>query len=303
MGKYVLGKEIAKLTPEERKELMAGWRARRKNGGKGNNGRLGYRSPDRMLLSTNDFPDPTKKYRPGEPKKSVNEHIKGVFVCRRRSYPEKRAAKSQNIYLLGFITDSNKYCFETFYEDLSNHIDPRKGFVSYLRKYRMLFEKKNIDKDTYFLICTDDINFNDLMPQTLQFMQSFLGCQYRKITKADLVKKLTMEYKPFDESNSIFVGGKRKKEKNSLIINNCIKYKSNVIDDLLDAIFEFLAKSNVCPWMTQEKRDIIWSLSKYKRGSFVLVSLGLFFTVLAKYKNAQYRLKKLEKEKETSEKQ
>ena len=88
MPNLVMGKDISKLTQEEKNALMAEMRSRRKNG----NGRVGYKNPYGLIIKTNNFEPPGGgRAKPGVLAKTVNEHVKCVFVCPREIYQSETA--------------------------------------------------------------------------------------------------------------------------------------------------------------------------------------------------------------------
>lgn len=280
MGKIVMGKDMSTLTQEEKDALMAEMRARR-NG----NGRKGYRSPDRKIISTNNFPDSSKDKKVGKFAKFANEHVKCVFVCLRELYSEKTAYRQTKIYLIGFLSDSNKYSFEEFRESPPKAAQNADGIKYRIDKYRQLFEKKNIDKDTTFVLCTDGLKDSDFMPVMINFMRGFSGCDFIRIKKAKILKKLIKEYHVFDDKKYLIF--KDIKRKNSIIYNNCEKYKPALLNRLLYLVYEYMVDNKFCPWITTETKNLINELSMKKRHSHVLLELGLFYSVIVKFKRIQ----------------
>ena len=265
MGNIVMGKDISTLTQEEKNALMAEIRSRRKNG----NGRTGYKNPNGLIIQTNNFPIPGKKKKPGEMAKFANEHIKCVFVCQRELYPIKTAYKQTKIYFIGFLSNSNKFSFEEFRESPSKLVtDELKGIEYRLLKYCQLFQRKNIDKDTTFVLCKDGVKDTDFMPSMLKFIWAFTGCSYSRASKADIAAKLIREYRI----------------KKLDVAKKCKNYKPRAINTLLQEIYLNIVNLGVCPWITEDTKNAILLLSQYKKYSQMLVSLGLFYSIIVKFK-------------------
>lgn len=264
MGKIVFGKDISKATQEEKNELMKKMRSYR-NG----NGRTGYRMPDRQAIFTNNFPE--KEWKPGNLKRKCNEHIKCIFICTRELYTIKTAYGGTKIYYVGFLTDSNKFSFEEFRDAPSSKInDETKGIKHSLEKYIKLFSMKNIDKDTEITLCTDGMDEkNDLMPLLLNFMSKFTLSKLRRVSKKDILKRFMLEYKSFDSSDAIY--------------NNAYKYKDITIIKNMVKIYNYIAENKLCPWINEEIIGFVGKLSIKKKHSFVVVNLGLLYSLIIKF--------------------
>lgn len=268
MGNIVMGKDISTLTQEEKNALMAEMRSKRKNG----NGRSGYKNPNGLIIQTNNFPIPGRKRKPGEMAKFANEHIKCVFVCPRELYPSETAYKQTKIYFVGFLSDSNKFSFEEFRESPPKQVSSEfKGIEYRLLKYCQLFQRKNIDKDTTFVLCKDDIKSIDFMPSMLKFIWAFSGCDYLKVSKAEIAGKLIREYRV----------------KKLEVSKKCKTYKPRAINNLLQEIYFEIVNMGICPWITQDTKKTILALSQYKKHSQILVSLGLFYSVIVKFRRIE----------------
>ena len=278
MPKLIMGRDITTLSKEEMAELMAEMRSRRK----GTNGREGYRNPNGLVVRTNNFPDPTKKRKVGELAKLSNEHVKCVFICPREIYQDSTAYGQIKIYYIGFLSDSNKYSFEEFREAPPKCVKDEFGGIKYrLQKYSQLFEKKNIDKDTIFVICKDEtMKETDFMVALLRFIRAFTGCEFLKTSKVKLIKEYVREYGIFRTGKDKF----NRRPTQSAILKNCEIYKPRMINALIYDIYEYIAKQGICPWITKETHDIVLNLPKQKKHSHQLVSLGLFYSVIVKFR-------------------
>jgi len=280
MAKFVMGKDIASLSQDEKNDLMAKMRSFRKNG----NGRLGYKDPSGLIIKTNNFEPLTPiKVPPGQFAKKYNEHVKCVFVCQREIYSEKTAYKQSKIYYLGFLSDSNRFSFEEFRESPPKSVKNEFGGIEYrLKKYCQLFEKKNIDADTTFVLCSDGMKSTDFMAAMLKFMRSFSGCEYSQVSKAKIIKKYIAEYGIISKKATPKIFPKR-----SVVYKNCENYKPKMLNTLLYEIYLYMTKEMMCPWLTPETREAVLSLPKQKKHSHILVSLGLFYSVILKFKRME----------------
>lgn len=260
----VLGHDITSMTQEEKNKLMADWRARRKNG----NGRLGLKNKDAQFFHTDDFAT-GKKRKIGQRQKHANEHIKCIFVCARDLYPKKYARAQRPIYLFGFLSDSNRYSFEEFRDTKGPQVIDTTDEGSYrLEKFARLFRKKNIDKKTYIIIDIDGMSERQYVYNQIILMASFTEARVKLIKNADLIETIGREY-------SIY--------KSEKIYKNCDKYKSVVLTKIIGEIYDFVAQNKLCPWITEESNRFIESLSVYKRRSYKILHLGLFFALLRKF--------------------
>ena len=280
MGKKPFGKDFSSMTKEEIAKIMAEWRSRR-NG----NGRKGYRMPDAQRIHTDNFKDPNKEWHPGMPLKSVNEHVKCIFICVRDIYPKDQAYGQMKTYYIGFLSDSNRYSFEEFRDLPSSLVKDKEHSAKYrILKYKSMFAHKNIDKDTEITVCVDGMNMNsDLMPIMLKFMVSFTCSKISRIKYPKIIRKFIKEYRLFGKQGET-------------ISKNCEKYKDiSRIHKIFDMIYDFVAENKICPWITVEHRDEILTYTRYKRYSRMIVELGLLYTLIVKFNYLQNRKLKEEK--------
>ena len=277
MGSFLMGKDISKLTQEEKNALMAEMRSKRH----GTNGREGYRNPYGLIIKTNNFEPPGGgRAKPGVLAKTVNEHVKCVFVCPREIYQSETAYGQTKIYYIGFLSDSNRYSFEEFRESPPKNVNDELGGIKYrMMKYCQLFQKKNIDRDTTFILCNDDVKETDFMAAMLKFIWAFSGCTYSRVSKAEIIRKYIREYGIFSKKATPKVFAKR-----SAVYKNCKTYKPRMISLLLHEIYLYLAREGICPWVTPETKDMVLSLPKQKKHSHELVSIGLFYSVIVKFR-------------------
>jgi len=284
MSNKVMGVDSATWTEEEKKAVMAKMRSFRKNG----NGRLGYKDPFRLAIETNNFPDPTKQWKPGQLAKFANEHVKCVFVCKRTQYYKSSPYKNTKVYYVGFLSDSNKYSFEEFRESpVKLLLESGKGMFYRLEKYKRLFERKNIDKDTTFIMCDDGIERTDIMVGMLKFMCAFAGCHYYNVSNAKILKKMIAEFDLFGPSTDKTGRHELKSTSGKVIRKNCPKYNPVKLYRLLLYAFEELSEMNVCPWINSESKKLFWSMAKFKRRTYVTLYLGLFYCVILKFRNME----------------
>ena len=236
------------------------------------NGRLGYKDPNGLIIKTNNFEPLTPiKKKAGEFSKKYNEHVKCVFVCKRELYSEKTAYSQTGIYYIGFLSDSNRFSFEEFRESPPKSVKSEFDGIYYrMLKYCQLFEKKNIDRDTTFVLCVDGIKKTDFMAAMLKFMRSFSGCECLKVSKVKIIRKYISEYGIFSKKTTPKVFPKR-----SLVYKNCETYKPQMLNTLLHEIYLYMTKEPMCPWLTPEIRSTVLGLSRQKKHSHILVSLGI----------------------------
>lgn len=267
MSNRFFGKDEKLLSEEEKLALAAEMRSRRKNG----NGLKGRSRPDAQAFHTDNFELNSSK----NGKKSIglakysNEHVKCIFICARDLYPSKRAYGESQIYYVAFLSDSNRFSFEEFRDSPSKTVKNKDNIAGYrVQKFDRMFSQKNIDKDTDVFICMDGIRYKQYFFLQVKMMCHFVGTFLRKTTKATILKKMIHDYEIF---------------KNKAIYKNCSSYSREKLNSTLLLVYKFLVENNLCPWMTEEKRTLALSLSKYKKYSFVLADVGLFYAIILKY--------------------
>ena len=266
MGRFLMGKELSSMTKEEIDEAMAKMRAARKNG----NGRLGLKNPDAQMFSTNNFPIEGKEHQPfARGTKYKHEHIKSIFVCARELYSKKTAYSQTPIYLIGFLSDTNRISFEEFRDYVSSQVKFVTDEQTYrLQKFHQMFSKKNIDKDTFISIDLSGISKNEFIYKQIKLMCSFTDSRLKEVSDADIIRFLLRKFKVY---------------KTRYTYNNCVNYNKRKINETFIKIYKFLASVKVCPWITDEELNFLKSVHMHKRHSYMTVELGLFFTVLRKF--------------------
>jgi len=260
----VMGKDVLSMTQEEKNQMMAEWRSRRKNG----NGRLGLKNKDAQFFHTDNF-ETGQKRKIGQRQKHANEHIKCIFVCARDLYPSKYAYAQRPIYLFGFLTDSNRYAFEDFKDTKGPQVTDTVDEGSYrLEKFARLFRKKNIDKKTYIIIDIDGISEKQFVYNQIILMASFTEARVKLVKNSDIIKTLCREYNIY---------------KYVKYYENCDNYHRSTINKMFTDIYKFVVENKLCPWITEENWKFIDSLVKYKKRSYKILHLGLFFSLLRKF--------------------
>lgn len=267
MPRKFFGRDLASLSPEEKKAISAEIRSKRKG-----NGRLGYRSADAQLFETNNFELPESQSK----KKSSfaaenNEHIKCVFVCARDLYPSERAYGSTPIYLVSFLSDSNRFSFEEFRDSPSKIVKERKrDDISGYRvsKFFRLFSNKNMDGDTDFYVCMDEISQYGYFFQQIKTMCCFLRMHLRTTDKIKVLKKILSEYEVF---------------KTNRTMKNCENYPAVRLNATMLNVYRFLAENRLCPWISEEEYAKIFKLSKFKKYSIILSRFGLLYVLILRY--------------------
>ena len=262
----ILGKRLSSMTKEEIDETMVKIRSKRK----GTNGRLGYRNPDSQLFVTNDFQlENTPKLKFGEHRRKYNEHVKCIFVCARELYSENQSFVERPVYLIGFLSDSNRYSFEEFRDYKGTHVKNIAENDSYrVQKFYHLFKNKNINKNTHVLINMDGIKENHFIYLELKLMTIFAEAHFREIKSFEMIRSLVREYRVY----------KRKS-----VYRDCENYDSNRINKVFSEIYDFIVENKICPWICEENKNIIRSMAKYKQHSFTLLHLGLLLALIRKY--------------------
>lgn len=266
----VLGKKIYQISEEERKQLMAEWRARRDG-----NGRKGFRKPSRLTVPTDNFEivNSDKKWTVGHYKKDFNEHIKCIFICKREIFRPK--ISEPQVYFIGFLSDSNRFSFEELREASEGNegrIVSRFRYMLY--KYFNIFGKKNIDKDTTIVLASDEINKYNTMYLIISFIRSFSNCTLKRANRNMILKTLMSEYQTCPEYKTVI-----KKSKN---------YKKRWTYVYLRQIFDYVIENKLCPWLTEEdKRMVDQDLTLKRRRSYVLVHMGLLYALILVFKQFQ----------------
>lgn len=267
MGKLLFGKEISSMSKEELAEKMKLMRSKRKNG----NGRLGKKNKENFSTGKiEDFKDETKKRNGNGPRRFNNEHIKCVFVCSRELYPSKTAKAQTPIYLIGFLTDSNKYSFEQYRDTSSvNQYKVTKNIgANRVKKFSEIFQQKNIDSETLMIIDMDRAKEDHFFMQQLRLMLSFTGCRSREVCAADIIEKIVSEY-------DVYTTDKTK--------SSCKTYSLKGINKVFSKIYSFIAENSLCPWITVSEKELLDSIWKYRKHSLKLLHIGLFYSLIVKY--------------------
>ena len=260
MGKLMLGKDIDTMSKEEIAEVMAKMRAMR-NG----NGRKGIKNKNVRNLETNDFPleNPDPKLHG----KYKNEHIKAIFVTTKEVYRFSKAKIP--IFIFGFLTDSNKYAFEEFRDYARSQSKNNVDHNAYrIRRFNQMFGKKNIDKETYVVVDATNIPKESFVYTQLAVMAKYNEAKLKWVTNHEMVRKFIKEYRIY---------------KNRTVFNNCHTYGKKQMDKIFAEIYVFIVENSLCPWINKESLDEINSLFKYKRHSYTIAELGLFYAVLRKF--------------------
>lgn len=262
----VLGKKIYQISEEERKQLMAEWRARRKGGP---NGRLGYRKASGLEFKTNNFEiGDTKRRNSGSFGKKLNEHVKAVFISKREIFNPN--AREQKTYYISFLSDSNRFSFEEFRENPEGDETKITSQIRHvLRRYCALFQMKNIDENTMIVMCVDEIQKNDLINILIRFMSSLNGCVVNEVSRAKILKKIMSKYHPCQNYDYVI----RKCDKNA--------FSKKVLYNYFTTAFNFIADNKLCPWITEKEQQLVKEkMTLKRRRSYVFSHIGLLYALI-----------------------
>lgn len=253
---------------DDKKSFMAWMRSRIKN----KTGRKINRKTENFLVEKTLESKNTMK-----DSKSSNEHIKCVSISLKDAYPRNNTIRS---YIIGFLTDSNRFSFEILRDNTSGKNSTKPG-VYRLKKMHSMFMHKRIDENTVIVSCIDAKFRIEFIPILINFISNMVGCDFLSINVPRLIFILDSELNIFRKSSS-----KIRTLSHIKNIDNPTLYKR------LHEAYDFVRQSGACPWIGDSMIRKDMKLTSRALRSIEISELAMLIAMIRSYKNLRKNLKR-----------
>lgn len=209
-------------------------------------------------------------------KNRCDEHIKFAFIFKNKT-DEKSFLKTKK-YELVFLTDSNKCCFEKFY-DVESH--EKQYVMNRLKTITDRFLGYKIDKNTE-VCCDYDVEArNTVLAEFLYMMHRAIGFHMTRVKQTYVLNRLLQKHGKFDS----------KVDLQKLVTKHKAEYDNNIrkVMWIYELMYDNLVEREICPWINNAMLVSMSGLSKRDRRARKYMLMVLYYMVLKKVSRLQIR--------------